>query len=200
MHPSFRRFQGGLRSPYSTYDTVRSTPAFAQLPIVVATRQTDDCHVDASQLVGHSPQRPESNLPTARRILRQPRSIAGGETVLSACPLPALPRPCLGCQQDAPPPPAATPWYPRRCDAYVPSPSYQRQSHEAPFFRRLDRLAVYDSCTGSPLPPFTSANFRTKGLIDLLPDALVLPLAEVLVHCLPRRKVMWEHPPWTTCP
>ena len=69
-----------------------------------------------------------------------------------------------------------------------------------PFFRRLDRLAVYDSCTGSPLPPFSSADFRTKGLMDLLPDALALPLAEVLVHCLPRRKVMWEHPPWTTCP
>ena len=94
--PKLPTFQGGLRSPYSTYDTVRSTPVFAQLPIVVATRQTDDCHADASQLAGYSPQRPESNLPTARRILRQPKSIAGGEnrpfslSITSLAPVPVL--------------------------------------------------------------------------------------------------------------
>ena len=43
------------------------------------------------------------------------------------------------------------------------------KSHEAPFFRRLDRLAVYDSCTGSPLPPFSLGGLQDEGPHGLAP-------------------------------
>ena len=35
-----------------------------------------------------------------------------------------------------------------------PHLSCQRRSREAPFFRSLDRLAIYDGCAGSGVPPF----------------------------------------------
>ena len=38
--------------------------------------------------------------------------------------------------------PAATLWYPRRCDACDPSPSYQHHSHEAPFLVLTDWLSM----------------------------------------------------------
>ena len=200
MHPSFRRFREGF--VVLTQPTTPSDPRQCSLnypsswqhgKLMTATRTPHNLQGIARrglnpiyQLPGVScvsPNQSQAGKPSFQLVHNQP------------CPVPVLD--VSRVNHDSQP---ASLWYPRRCDACVPSPSYQRQSHEAPFFRRLDRLAVYDSCTGSPLPPFSSADFRTKGLMDLLPDAPALPLAEVLVHCLPRRKVMWEHPPWTTCP
>ena len=43
------------------------------------------------------------------------------------------------------------------------------------------------------------ANFGAKLIEEFLYNALVLPLAEVVVHALPRSEVLWNHAPLAAC-
>ena len=71
-----------------------------------------------------------------------------------------------------------------------PSPSYRHHSHEAPFFRRLHALAVYDRRAGRSLSSIGCPYPLAQGLMDLLPGSVLSPFPKIPPHGAPRREVM----------
>ena len=64
---------------------------------------------------------------------------------------------------------------------------------------RLDTSGINDTQAWTFLTTCHDANFGTKLIEELLYNALVLPLAEVVVHALPRSEVLWYHAPLAAC-
>src|SRR5262249_30092987 len=77
------------------------------------------------------------------------------------------------------------------------SPACRRRSHAAPFFRRLDRLAVQNDGAGGGFSPGLSACLFASARMDLLPGAIHPPEPERVVGRLPGRNIMGHQPPDT---
>ena len=71
-----------------------------------------------------------------------------------------------------------------------------RASH----FRRLDRLTVDASGTGSRRAPFLDAHLGTQAADDLGPRAVVPPLRKVVVDCTLGEQILRSHIPLTPGP
>ena len=132
--------------------------------------------------------------------LHRPTSVPAEETDLPDAQASALRRPDPEYQQDAPSQSAAGPWYRRLYDACGLSPSYQHHSREAPLFRRLHALAVYDRCAGRSLPPMGCSYPVAQGFMDSLPGSVLSPGAEVVKRRAPRGKVVRQHSPRAPTP
>ena len=65
--------------------------------------------------------------------------------------------------------------------------SCPRHTRVAPFFCRLDALAVQDSGTGLTLATFSLANFLSQGIMNLTPSSIPTPVPIVGVDRFPRR-------------
>ena len=111
-----------------------------------------------------------------------------------------MPHPGPAHQQDALQHPAPDPWCRRRCDACGLSPSYRHHSREAPFFRRLDALAIYDRCARTRLSSIGYAHPVAQGFMDSLPGSVLSPSAEVVKRRAPRGQVVRQHPPRASTP
>src|SRR6187402_3023163 len=94
--------------------------------------------------------------------------------------------------------PGVTPGYLLEGDASYPSPSLSRHSHKAPFFSCLHALAVHDGSTRITMSTIQHSQLGTESVVELLPHSSVAPCSEVLVDCLPGRKVMRQHAPGAT--
>lgn len=68
----------------------------------------------------------------------------------------------------------------------------------AAHLRGLDRLAVNRSCAGRHIPAILEPDFDAQGCQELVPERLINPQAEVVVHGSPRREFMRQHPPLAT--
>ena len=138
--------------------------------------------------------------PACQYRLHPPRAASAGEAHLADAQAPALLHPGPAHQQDALPQLAPAPWYRQRCDACGPSSSYRHHSREAPFFRRLDALAINDSCAGTRLSSISYSHPVAQGFMDPLPGSVLSPGAEVVKRRAPKGQVVRQHPPRAPAP
>jgi len=87
--------------------------------------------------------------------------------------------------------PAYRPRYAAFCRLFS-SPHHIRA---APFFGGLDGLAIQDRSTGFRLFVDRTAYLPSQRVMDALPCAVQAPGAEIAVHRLPRRQVVWQGSP-----
>ena len=143
------------------------------LPISEAAPRTRACLSVASLSLMLSQYVHSHSQLTGLRIRHLPRSTLARGIDRSAYSSTTWRHLCLGCPQDAPPLPTAFPSYPRLSVAFVRTPSYQRHSHEVPFFCRLHRLAVYNGRRGHCTSAVTFAHIRTQRIVYSFPSSII---------------------------
>lgn len=57
-------------------------------------------------------------------------------------------------------------------------------------FRSFYRLTVNNTSAGLSIPTFLNPNEKYQCLMDILPYPCFLPFVEMVIYCLPRRKIM----------
>ena len=67
-----------------------------------------------------------------------------------------------------------------------------------PFFRSLDRLAVYDSSARCRVPPLGLPDLDSESVIGSFPCTILSPLPKIPPYSTPRREVMRHGSPRAT--
>src|SRR5438874_770014 len=89
----------------------------------------------------------------------------------------------------------ASPAYRREGAASGRSPAWRRHSPPAPFFRRLDALAVQDGGGGAGQTPAGPPDLLAESIVDRLPSAVLAPLIVLLEDRAFGGKLPREHRP-----
>ena len=198
MYPSLRRFRKGFEvlaqpaAPTNPCQRSFDHPSPRQdLKVMAAPRASHDLQYPTRQ--GHhptdqlasvtsiSPNQSQERKPSHQFVDNQPCSVS----VLDGS----------GVDHDSQ---QAALWYRRRCGVCGRSPSYQHHSREAPFFRRLHRLAVYDGRARCWLSSLQASDLWPKHFMDSFPCAVLSPLSEVPPCRPPGRQVVRERTPCTS--
>jgi len=108
------------------------------------------------------------------------------------------PHHALGCWPHERRPALADPSYPPRYDVCGLSRSWLCRSLLAPFFRRLDALAVQYNSTGLNHAPGFEAHFCAQGIMQLFQRAVAPPAPVTRMNRAPIGKLAGQHSPLAT--
>ncbi len=99
---------------------------------------------------------------------------------------------------DAPKHAPTNPEYQPECGACDHLRFWPCRSRAAPFFRRLDTLAIQDNRCGLSAAPFLKAHLLMQRIMQLFPRPIQLPASKTRIDRAPSRKLVRQVTPLTT--
>ena len=106
-------------------------------------------------------------------------------------------RHALECWPDEPAPAPASPSYPPICDACDRLHFWLCRNRAAPFFRRLNTLAVQNYSRGISPSPILQTHLLMQRIVQLFLSAALLLTSKTRIDCAPSRKLARQITPLT---